>query len=209
LIRILIYEDNQKLREGLAALLSVSGAFEICGTFANAAAIKEHIIEHRPHLVLMDIDMPVTNGIQGITLAKEMDDTVKILMYTVFEDEDKIFAALTAGADGYLLKNSSGDKLIEALHCLQQGESPMTPAIARKVLNYFSAKKIKQPTYELTEKEKEVLRCLTQGLSYKLIAAEMSISIETVRTHIKHIYGKLHVSSSTQAVSKALNEKLI
>jgi DNA-binding NarL/FixJ family response regulator len=158
---------------------------------------------------MMDIDMPVTNGIQGITLAKDIDDTVKILMYTVFEDEDKIFAALTAGADGYLLKNSSGDKLIEALHCLQQGESPMTPVIARKVLNYFSAKKIKQPTYELTEKEKEVLKFLTQGLSYKLIAAEMNISIETVRTHIKHIYVKLHVSSSTQAVSKALNEKLI
>ena len=190
-------------------MLSVHGDFEIAGAFSNASGIKDHIIEQQPDLILMDIDMPVTNGIEGITLAKNADAAIKILMFTVFEDEDKIFAALTAGADGYLLKNSSADKLIEALYCLQKGESPMTPAIARKVLNYFSAKKIQQPTYQLTDKEKEVLKFLTQGLSYKLIAAEMCISIETVRTHIKHIYAKLHVSSSTQAVSKALNEKLI
>ena len=157
----------------------------------------------------MDIDMPVVNGIKGITLARHANANVKILMFTVFEDEDKIFDAISAGADGYLLKNSSPDRLLEALQQLQKGESPMTPAIARKVLNYFSAKKIKQEVYQLTEKEKEVLKCLTEGLSYKMIAAEMKISIETVRTHLKRIYAKLHVSSSTQAVSKALNEKLV
>lgn len=177
--------------------------------FPNAGGIEKHVGEYNPDLILMDIDMPVVNGIKGITLAKNARAEVKILMFTVFEDEDKIFDALAAGADGYLLKNSSPDKLLEALHQLQNGECPMTPAIARKVLNYFSAKKIRQAEYELTDKEKEVLKCLTTGLSYKMIAAEMKISIETVRTHLKRIYTKLQVSSSTQAVSKALNEKLV
>ena len=130
-------------------------------------------------------------------------------MFTVFDDDEKIFAALTNGADGYLLKKVAPEKLIEALRDLERGESPMTPSIARKVLNYFSTQKTIQKEYDLTEKEKEVLKHLTRGLSYKLIAAEIDISIETVRTHLKHIYTKLHVNSSTQAVSKAINEKLI
>ncbi len=197
------------MRESLFTLLTLSGEFDVPAVFPHAGGIEKHVIEYDPELILMDIDMPVVNGIKGITLARHANADVKILMFTVFEDEDKIFDALSAGADGYLLKNSSPDRLLEALQQLQKGESPMTPAIARKVLNYFSAKKIKQEIYQLTDKEKEVLKCLTEGLSYKMIAAEMKISIETVRTHLKRIYAKLHVSSSTQAVSKALNEKLV
>jgi len=209
LISVLIYEDNNNLRESIKTLLDLSGEFCVLGTFPNCSNVKNEVAEHRPALIIMDIDMPGTNGLQGINLAKSADKDVKILMYTVFDDDDKIFRAITAGADGYLLKKASPEKLIEALLDLNKGESPMTPSIARKVLNYFSVEKARPKVYDLTDKEKEVLKFLTRGLSYKMIASEMNIGTETVRTHLKHIYTKLHVNSSTQAVSKALNEKLI
>jgi DNA-binding NarL/FixJ family response regulator len=206
---LLIYEDNNNLRAGIEALMQLSGDFEVLGAFPNCNNIQQEVKDYQPELIIMDIDMPGVNGIQGIQLAKSVNRQVRILMFTVFDDDDKIFAALTNGADGYLLKKAAPEKLIEALHDLKKGESPMTPSIARKVLNFFSKQKPPQKEYALTDKEKEVLKQLTMGLSYKLIATEMDISIETVRSHLKHIYTKLHVNSSTQAVSKAINEKLI
>lgn len=207
--RILIYEDNQGLREGIRTLLELSGDFEVCGTFGNCDGIAANIAEFNPRLLLMDIDMPGVNGIAGISLARKADPGIGILMFTIFDDEEKIFAAIKAGADGYLLKNVSPDKLIEALHEVLGGKSPMTPLVARKVLNYFAGQPGIRKEYDLTDKEKEVLRLLVQGLSFKLIAAELAVGIETIRTHIKHIYTKLHVQSSTQAVSKAINEKIV
>ena len=206
---ILIYEDNKNLREGLRALLEFNNEFTVAEAFADCNNIEREVVLFQPELIIMDIDMPGVNGIQGISIAKKAKKDVKILMFTVFDDDDKIFAAITSGADGYLLKKAPPEKLIEALHDLKKGESPMTPSIARKVLNFFSTQKTINKEYSLTDKEKEVLKLLTQGLSYKLIAAEAEISIETVRSHLKHIYTKLHVNSSTQAVSKALNEKII
>jgi DNA-binding NarL/FixJ family response regulator len=209
LTSILIYEDNNNLRAGIKALLDLSGGFYVSGAFPDCNNIEHEVGVYQPELIIMDIDMPGVNGIEGIKIAKRTSRDVKILMFTVFDDDEKIFAALTNGADGYLLKKAAPEKLIEALHDLKRGESPMTPSIARKVLNYFATQKTIRKEYDLTDKEKEVLKHLTRGLSYKLIAAEIAISIETVRTHLKHIYTKLHVNSSTQAVSKAINEKLI
>ena len=206
---VLIYEDNKNLRDGIAALLELSGAFFVPAAFGECNNIREEVGIYQPELIIMDIDMPGLSGIEGISLAKKESKDVKILMFTVFDDDEKIFSALTNGADGYLLKKAAAEKLIEALHDLKKGESPMTPSIARKVLNYFSNQKAIQKEYALTDKEKEVLKHLTTGLSYKLIAAEIEVSVETVRTHLKHIYAKLHVNSSTQAVSKAINEKLV
>ncbi len=206
---ILIYEDNKNLREGIRALLEFNNEFSVEGAFPDCNNIENEVSVYQPELIIMDIDMPGVNGIQGIISAKKINKHVKILMFTVFDDDEKIFAAITNGADGYLLKKAPPEKLIEALHDLRKGESPMTPSIARKVLNFFSTQKAIQKEYALTDKEKEVLKLLTQGLSYKLIAATADISIETVRSHMKHIYTKLHVNSSTQAVSKAINEKLI
>ena len=209
LTNLLIYEDNNNLRAGIETLLELSGQFCVSGTFPNCNNIENEVSVYQPELIIMDIDMPGVNGIEGIKIAKKVNRNVRVLMFTVFDDDEKIFAALTNGADGYLLKKAAPEKLIEALEDLKRGESPMTPSIARKVLNYFSTQKAIQKEYDLTDKEKEVLKHLTMGLSYKLIAAKMDISIETVRTHLKHIYAKLHVNSSTQAVSKAINEKLI
>jgi len=207
LIRILIYEDNQKLREGLTALLSVHGDFEIAGAFSNASGIKDHIIEQQPDLILMDIDMPVTNGIEGIILAKNADAAIKILMFTVFEDDEKIFEAIRNGASGYLLKKTSPQQIIDAIHELHQGGAPMSASIARKVIQSFQSPSLHRlKEYALTPREMEILYSLVDGLSYKKIADKYSISISTVQTHISSVYQKLHVHSKSQAVAKVLGK---
>lgn len=152
--------------------------------------------------------MPGTSGIEGVRLAKQAYPGVHVLMFTVFDDDKKIFDAICAGADGYLLKKTPPEKILEALKDVYNGGAPITPSIARKVLHFFPKAPL-QDTEPLTEKEREVLLQLVNGKSYKQVAAELKISIETVRTHIKHIYSKLHVSSMSQAVAKAINQKIV
>jgi len=208
LIHIIIYEDDKDLREGLGQLLSATGEFYIEGMFSNCDTITIDLKELKADILLMDIDMPGTNGIEGVRLAKATKPLINILMFTVFDDDKKIFDAICAGADGYILKKTIPEKIIEAIKDVYNGGAPMTPSIARKVLQAFP-KKTAHDTEQLTAKELEVLQQLVKGKSYKQIAAELSIGIETVRTHIKHIYAKLHVRSMSQAVVKAINQKIV
>jgi DNA-binding NarL/FixJ family response regulator len=162
----------------------------------------------------MDIAMPGMTGIEAVLKLKNEFPNIQILMQTVFEDDERVFDSICAGASGYILKNHLNTKLIEAIHEMRFGGSPMSPTIARKVLNKMqsvaSAIKPEQaPDYKLTPREKEVLGCIVEGLAYKMIADKLNISYETVRSHIKKIYEKLHVASLTEAVSKAMKERIV
>ena len=208
LIHLLIYEDDKDLREGLGDFLSATGEFIIEGMFSNCDTISVDVKELKADIILMDIDMPGRNGIEGVRLAKAQKPEINILMFTVFDDDKKIFDAICAGADGYLLKKTPPDRLVEGLKDVYNGGAPMTPSIARKVLQAFPRKEKVQHD-PLTEKELEILQHLVQGNSYKQVAECAGISIDTVRTHIKHIYAKLHVRSMSQAVAKAINQKIV
>lgn len=209
MIKICIYEDNRNLREGLTEMFELSDRFNVIASYENCNDIETETEALKPDVLLMDIDMPGTNGIMGISLAKKALPGIRILMFTVFDDEEKIFAAIKSGADGYLLKKTVPEKIMDALEDVYAGGAPMTPAIARKVLNQFTIDNPFQNKEKLTEKEKDVLGFLVKGLSHKMIGAEMQISIDTVRTHLKKIYVKLHVNSMTQAVSKAIKDRLV
>jgi DNA-binding NarL/FixJ family response regulator len=209
LIRLYIYEDDNDLRDGLSQFLGLTGDFEVVCSFSNCNTIQEDLRSARVDILLMDIDMPGTNGIEAVRIAKAMQPGLNVLMFTVFDDDKKIFDAICAGADGYLLKKTSPEKIIEALKDVYSGGAPMTPSIAKKILAAFP-KDIDQKNYTpLTKKEKDVLLHLVEGKSYKEIAAVSAVSVETIRTHIKHIYTKLHVSSMSQAVAKAIRQKIV
>ncbi len=209
MIRLLIYEDDKDLREGLAQLLAATKDFAIEGQFENCDTVQTDLKDLKPDILLMDIDMPGTNGIEGVRLAKATQPSVSILMFTVFEDDKKIFDAICAGADGYLLKKTTPEKIIEALKDVHTGGAPMTPSIARKVLQFFPKKNIDPSDLPLTEKERGVLLHLVNGNSYKQIANILGLSVETIRSHIKKIYSKLHVCSMAQAVAKAIHQKIV
>jgi DNA-binding NarL/FixJ family response regulator len=193
-IRVVIVDDNDDFREGLFHFLNFSTGFEVVGCFANPVNIVENITRTQPDVVLMDIDMPHITGIEAVKLLKVHFKRLNILMLTVFEDEERVFKAMQAGAIGYLLKKTPPQKVLEAVQEVMEGGAPMSPLIARKVVHFFS--KTAPTDYNLTPKELEVLRWLVEGLSYKLIAAELNLSIDTVRTHLKNIYDKLHVKSN-------------
>ena len=164
----------------------------------------------KPDLVLMDIDMPEVNGIVGVERIKSLDPSILVLMHTVFDDNDNLFAALEAGADGYLLKKTKPAKLIEAIEDTYKGGGIMTPSVARRVIARFKALNLKPNNpYGLSDREKQLLKLLTDGYSYKGIAAECFISMDTVSTHLRHIYTKLHVNCATAAVAKAIRERLV
>lgn len=207
---ILIYEDNEDLRESLIRLIATDHSFEVIGEYENCLHAGEHVQEFAPDMVLMDIDMPGITGIEGVRNIKAVNPDVSVLMLTVFDDNDRVFQAIEAGASGYLLKKTSPDRILEALHELAEGGAPMTASVARKVLESFQVKRkdIKN-AYHLTSKEKEILQSLVEGNSYKMIASLHHITIHTVRNHIRSIYEKLHVNSATEAVSKAINKGLL
>jgi DNA-binding NarL/FixJ family response regulator len=207
-VKILIFEDNTNLREGLCQLLMLREEFQIVGNYAEARQAKEIVMNCRPDVVLMDIDMPGINGVEAVRQIREYDLTTQIIMLTVFDDNSHVFDALMAGANGYLLKRNVSDRLVLAIQEVLEGGAPMSPSIARLVINQLHVQKPANQ-YLLSEREKEILRSLSKGNSFKLIAADLGISFETVRTHIKRIYDKLHVHSQGEAISKALNEKLV
>jgi DNA-binding NarL/FixJ family response regulator len=209
-IKVALYEDNFTLRNSLSHLLQSSEEFEFLGAYESPENIIENCNSDKPNVILMDIDMPIMNGIEATTLVKSKFPEINILILTIFEDRDKLFDALKAGASGYLLKNSRVVEIIEAIHEIYQGGSPMTPSIARKVLEFFS-KPQNQPNPEekLSDRELDILKCLVSGDSYKMIAANCFISMGTVRSHINNIYKKLHVNSKSEAVVKALKERLV
>jgi len=213
-LRIAIFDDNKNIRESLTLLLQIEKDFEVVGSFAHVLDCIDDIKAVRPDVVLMDIEMPAMSGIEAVKLLKKEYPQIQVLMQTVFEDDDRVFDSICAGASGYILKNQLNAKLIDAIKELQFGGSPMSPSIARKVLTKMQTlttliQPEAAPDYHLTNREKEVLSCLVNGLSYKMIAADLDISYETVRSHVKKIYEKLHVASLTEVVAKAIHQRLV
>jgi len=207
--KVLIYEDNPQLREGLSLLINGSPGFEVVSAFKNCNNAVDEVAAFRPDVVLMDIDMPGTNGIEGLKKIRETNADVKVLMLTVFDDNKNVFEAIKNGANGYVLKKTPPAKLLEYIEEAHSGGAPMTSSIATQVLKMFS--QIKHPAtedYNLSDREKKVLELLVNGYSYKMIAAELFIAIDTVRSHIKKIYEKLHVNSKSEAVAKAFKNNL-
>ena len=209
-VRIVIYEDNINLRESLVNLLALTGEYDVVASYPQCSGVDEQIKEFKPDVVLMDIDMPGMNGIEAVKRIRLFDSAVQIIMLTVFDDNTHVFEAMYAGANGYLLKKYVSDKLIHSIREVLDGGAPMSPSIARMVItNMQKTVPAVANDYQLTYSEKEILPLLSNGNSFKMIAAELCISLDTVRTHIKKIYDKLHVCSQIEAVSKAINEKIV
>jgi DNA-binding NarL/FixJ family response regulator len=206
---ILLYEDNPQLSESIQSMLRLNDRIELMGAYANPKKVSTHIKLFNPDLLIMDIDMPGMNGIEAVTEVRASNRQIPILMLTVFDDNQHVFDAICAGASGYLLKKHISTKLFSAIEEVLEGGAPMSPSIARMVLARMQQKTVTENPYQLTPKEKEVLTSLSKGNSYKMIASEHEISLDTVRSHIRKIYEKLHVHSQTEAVSKAINEKLV
>lgn len=209
-IKVAVFEDNDELREGLCFLIKGTPGFECVGAYPNCDRLTEHLRSNLPEVVLMDIGMPGMTGIEGVRLLKSEFPDVQVIMQTVLEDDQKIFDSILAGASGYLLKKTPPAKILEAITEVHQGGAPMTSRIARRVLAMFQQPGSQQSTrYDLSDREREILDSLVKGLSYKMIADEHCISIDTVRSHIKNIYDKLHVHSKGEAVAKAIKHRLV
>jgi DNA-binding NarL/FixJ family response regulator len=210
MIKLLLYEDNPQLREGLTMLINGSEGFEVLAAFKNCDNIMDEVEAFTPDVILMDIDMPGVNGLEGLKRVRAVNTDVKVLMLTVFDDNKNVFEAISNGANGYILKKTPPAKLLEYIAEAQTGGAPMTASVATQVLKMFSSiHNDKGEDYNLSEREKQVLQLLVDGYSYKMIAGEMYIAIDTVRSHIKKIYEKLHVNSKSEAVAKAFKDRLV
>lgn len=210
MIKLLIYEDNPQLREGLTMLIDGTDGFDVMAGFKNCNNVVEQVEAFEPDVILMDIDMPGINGIEGLKLIRQRNQKVKVLMLTVFDDNKNVFEALKSGANGYILKKTPPDKLLEYIKEASTGGAPMTASIATQVLQMFAQLNGQHnDQYNLSDREKQVLQLLVNGYSYKMIAAEMFIAIDTVRSHIKKIYEKLQVNSKSEAVAKAFKDNLL
>ena len=212
-IRVALFEDNKLVRDALQAILNGTPGFTCCGAFADGNRWEVDIARSEPDVVLMDIEMPGLNGIEITRKISDRFPQIKILMQTVFNDSEKIFLALCAGASGYILKNDPPHKFIEAISEVYSGGAPISSAVAKKVLGFFANQNVilvspGNEDYHLSEREKEMLRLMVEGNNYRTIAEKTFISYETVRTHIKNIYKKLHVTSRNEAVMKAIQQRL-
>ena len=206
-IKVSIIEDDDWIRENLADQIRLAGGFRCLGCYRTAEGALEHLIKEVPDVVLMDINLPKMSGIECVRQLKALIPSVQILMLTVYEEGDKIFNSLLAGASGYLLKRTPQAEILEAIAEVHRGNSPMTGHIARKVVQYFNQRGSAEKEIEkLSKREREVLDHLAQGIPYKEIADVLSLSIDTVRMHIKGVYGKLHVHSRGEAVAKYLRK---
>ena len=207
--KIFIVEDDEIIVKAIK--IALEKEFQV-RSVSNFRAVKQEIMEFEADLVLMDIDMPVMNGIDATTKIKTVFPEQLILILTVFEENEKVFDAIKAGADGYLLKSTPPHEIVQAMFDTVAGGSPMTPVIARKILQVFAGGTTVRATKTpngLTEKEKQVLQSLVEGRSYKMIALQLGISLDTVRFHIRNIYTKLHVNSATEAVALAIRNRLV
>jgi DNA-binding NarL/FixJ family response regulator len=210
-IKVAIFEDGKLVRDALQTILNGTPGYACTGAFANGSNWEADIRRSNPDVVLMDIEMPGLDGIELTKLLIHKFENVKVLIQTVFDDGNKIFNALCAGASGYILKNDPPHKYLEAITEVHNGGSFMNASVAKKTLNFFTQKNIilvspEGTDYGLSERERDVLKELTDGLTLKNIAAKLFISLETVRTHVKHIYTKLHVANRTEAILKAMQQ---
>jgi two-component system nitrate/nitrite response regulator NarL len=210
-IRVIVFDDNRARQEALRVLIDKTGDMICAGTFDNCRHVLHDVKATSPDVVLMDIDMPVVDGIEGLKLIREHAPQVLILMQTVFDDDDKIFDAIHSGANGYFLKRTPPQRLIEGIRDVLDGGAPMTASVAKRVIDFFlhqsSAKKTSR--FNLTEREHEVLSLLVKGMSYKMIADATGTSFHTINSHCRNIYAKLHVHSATEAVARALKERIV
>jgi DNA-binding NarL/FixJ family response regulator len=197
-IKVFIYDDNDARRDSLKALMTLSPEIVFAGEAINCAKALIDMEKCFPHVVLMDINMPDVDGIEGLKLIKKNFPHINVLMQTVFDDSDKVFECIRNGASGYILKKDSPQRILQAIQEVYEGGAVMNPSIALKVLDYFHPSKKDNP---LSKRETEVLKLLADGLSYKMIADRLFLSFNTVNTHVKHIYEKLHVSSIGEAVA--------
>lgn len=205
MISVSIVDDEKKLCKSIATFLNGSEGFRCVSIYGSAEAALQHLPADRPDVVLMDINMAGMDGIECVRQLKILAPQIQILMLTVYEDTEQIFKALAVGATGYLLKRLEPDELLQAIRDVIDGGSPMSNSIARKVVASFQeANRVGEPQYLLSPREQSVLDCLARGLAYKQIADQLDISINTIRTHLRHIYEKLHVQSRTEAVAKYL-----
>jgi DNA-binding NarL/FixJ family response regulator len=207
--RIIIFDDNEERLNSVKMLLNLSEDLECTGTFKNGNNVLNDIKSAAPDLVLMDIDMPGHSGIEAIIIIRKEYPDLPVIIQTIFEENEKIFDCLRAGANGYLLKKTGPEKFLESLREALNGGAPMTGSIAAKVLNYFSQEQANKNNYDLTQRERQILGLLVKGYSYKLIAGECHIAYNTVNNHIRSIYDKLYVNSATEAVSLAIKERLV
>lgn len=211
-IRVAIFEDNPIMMDAYRSILNGSPGYKCTGSFSSCNTWKHDIQKSDPDVVLMDIEMTGMNGIEATRLIKKEYPSVRILIQTVFEDDTKIFEALCAGASGYILKNTSPVKMLEAVSDVHTGGVAFNPLIAARVAALFQQFILPSPsinTYQLTEREKEILNLLTEGMPMPRIAEKIFLGYETVRGYVKSIYQKLHVASATEAVAKALKERLV
>jgi DNA-binding NarL/FixJ family response regulator len=208
MITVHIYDDNAGLRQSLEQVLSLSGEFAITGSFDNFLESGDEPVKNPPDVILMDIDMPGMNGIEAVRKIRTFNKKIPIIMLTVFDDNVHILDAICAGASGYLLKKSIFEKLVLSIKETLAEGAALSPSVAKMIINSMQ-KKTGKDQYDFSPREKEILTLLCKGYSYKMIAANLNIGFETVRTHIKNVYEKLQVGSATEAVSKAINERLI
>jgi DNA-binding NarL/FixJ family response regulator len=209
-VRVVIIEDLREVREGLAMLIHGAAGFECASTYRTMEEALDGCAGGRPDVILMDIGLPGMDGIEGTRRLRERLPDVPILALTVYDDDRNVFDAICAGASGYLLKNTAPARLLESLREVADGGAPMSPEVARRVVKLFREfRPPERAAYRLTPQETELLRLLVEGHYYKTAAREMGISTNTVSFHLKHIYEKLQVHSKTEAVAKALRERLI
>lgn len=212
-IKVAIFEDNKLLRDALQTIINGTPGFCCVGTFPDCNRLRIDIESTMPDVVMMDIELPGMNGIDATILITDNYPTIKVLIQTVFNDSERIFRAICAGASGYILKSDPPAKQLEALLEVYNGGAPMSPTIAKKVLLFFTRKNVilvapDETVQALSERESEILSLMLQGHNYKAIASQIFISYETVRSHVKHIYKKLHVASRAEAVLKATQQGL-
>jgi DNA-binding NarL/FixJ family response regulator len=206
---IVIFEDNKSLKDSVCLLLKMVPEFDVTGAFDDATNLLPKLEMSLPDVILMDIDMPGISGIEAVKEVRQILPECIIIMQTIHDDEQKVFESLKAGAHGYLNKDTNPAQLIQYIQDAINGGSPMTPGIARKVITHFQVQPLKDNDYNLSAREKEILNALANGKSYKMIAAELFLAYETVHSHVKRIYQKLHVSSVAEAVGLAFRNNLI
>jgi DNA-binding NarL/FixJ family response regulator len=212
MIKVVVVEDNDSIREGLKILIDGTEGYSCISTFSNCEPMLKSIVKLNPDVLLMDLGLPGIGGIEGIKKVKTLIPDLTILVLTVYEENDRVFDALCAGASGYLVKKTPPSKLLDAIKEAYEGGAPMSSQIARKVIDFFQKKKPVIPgkeVYILTPREKEILSGLVEGHNFKSIADSLFISVETVRFHFRNIYKKLHVHSQSEAVAKAIKEGII
>ena len=209
--RVALCEDNEDFRESLKQFIEDTPGYSVIASLSSAQDIIHAIGENTPEVILMDIDMPGMTGIEATSLVKSNFPNVQVIILTVYEDDDKIFKAILAGATGYLLKKTPPVRILESIHEIREGGASMSASIVKKVLSFFNNQpsSVQSNEYTLSQRELDILKCLVNGDSYKMIADNCDISIGTVRSHINNIYKKLHINSKSEAVAKAIKERLV